>query len=67
MRQKKNIHGEKEQEEDDALGGAVTDSQWHVVFSSAAILPCAHHSFPHHPGLIPTQTLRTTDSRTKKN
>lgn len=44
-----------------ASGGAVTDSKWHVVFSStsqasASVQPCAHHSLLHHPGIILTQT-----------
>lgn len=39
-----------------ASGRVLTDSEWHVVFSSAAIQPCAHHSLLHRPGIIPTQT-----------
>lgn len=31
-----------------ASGGFLTDSEWHVVFSAAAIQPCAHQRLLHH-------------------
>lgn len=39
-----------------ASGGVLTDSEWHVIFSSAAFQPCAHHSLLHHFDIAPTQT-----------
>lgn len=49
-----------------AAGGVLTDSVWHVVFSSsshapAAIQPCAHQNHLHHPHI---DTL-SADSRTR--
>lgn len=76
---KKNIHGERAQEEDEILagtvacGGALTDSEWHVVFSSSpqasvAIQPCAHHALLHHRDILHhTDTLPTDSWKTKKN
>lgn len=39
-----------------ASGGVLIDSEWHVVFSSAAIQPCAYHRLLPHPGIVPRLT-----------